>query len=244
MIATNSVVAARFSSVERFACFTTSRHFDSPQRLDLAVAGERLADLVEEFHGCRPERVAFAGQVHGSAVKRVDASTGSEGVVRLPECDGLVTAERGTMLVMRTADCLPVVLWDAAAGVCAALHAGWRGTRANIVARGIEAMEELGADRGRIAGWIGPAVCGESYEVSEELVQEFKEAFGPGGFVNGRFLDLPALNQMQAESSGLSQGALRWSALCTYTNPQLFHSHRRHGFERGQQYTLGGFLSG
>jgi YfiH family protein len=102
-------------------------------------------------------------QVHGDVV--VDAERGSR-----PEADGIVTTERDLVLLVRTADCVPVLLADEAAGVIGAAHAGRKGMAVGVVPATIARMRALGATR--IKAWVGPHVCGKCYEVPAEMQEE------------------------------------------------------------------------
>jgi YfiH family protein len=233
------MIAVETNLATGFHAFTTGRSFDGVLKSPWREAGEKLRRLMEDSMGLVPRRIVFAGQVHGNAVATVGDG---DALTRIEDVDGLVTAERGVYLVVRTADCLPLVLVEEQARVCAVLHAGWRGSFENILARGVEAMEELGAERQRIRGWIGPAIAGENYEVSEELAESFRVRHGNlGVFTEGRYLDLPRLNALQARGAGLAPDALNYCGLCTFVRDDLFHSHRRQGTLRGHQFTVGGF---
>ncbi|BBH18330.1 laccase domain protein [Nocardioides baekrokdamisoli] len=111
--------------------------------MDDFAPGDLLADLY---------------QVHGDAV--VDAVPGLR-----PEADGIVTTTPGITLMVRAADCVPVLL--AGSGVVGAAHAGRKGMAAGVVTRTVERMRELGADQ--IRAWIGPSICGACYEVPADM---------------------------------------------------------------------------
>ncbi|MEI7058056.1 peptidoglycan editing factor PgeF [Nocardioides sp. CCNWLW239] len=102
-------------------------------------------------------------QVHGNGV--VDAECGSR-----PEADGIVTTERDLVLLVRTADCVPVLFADEAAGVIGAAHAGRKGMAVGVVPATVARMRALGATR--ITAWVGPHVCGKCYEVPAEMQDE------------------------------------------------------------------------
>ncbi|MFL6061086.1 MAG: polyphenol oxidase family protein, partial [Marmoricola sp.] len=105
-------------------------------------------------------------QVHGSTVVRAEAS----GFATPPDADGVVSTEPGLTLMVRAADCVPVLLADPAAGVIGAAHAGRPGLAAGVVPATVAAMRDLGA--GAITAWIGPHVCGACYEVPAEMQAE------------------------------------------------------------------------
>jgi polyphenol oxidase len=113
--------------------------------------------------------VRFARQVHATTVAvlpRPDADDPE------PEADALVTAERGLPVGVLVADCVPVLLADASAGIVAAVHAGRRGLLAGVLARAVEAMTAAGADAARIRAGVGPAAGGCCYEVPADLQEQ------------------------------------------------------------------------
>lgn len=111
-------------------------------------------------------RVADMRQVHGSTV----AVVGAGGPADRPEADALVTAEAGQVLVVRVADCVPVLLVDRASGLLGAAHAGRPGLAAGVVPAAVERMRELGA--ADVRAWLGPRICGACYEVPASLQAE------------------------------------------------------------------------
>ncbi|SDK45393.1 conserved hypothetical protein [Nocardioides sp. YR527] len=137
--------------------------------LNLAVSGSDSADAKAENHRLLLADFADGApyadlyQVHGNAV--VDAACGTR-----PEADGIVTTERDLVLLVRTADCVPVLFADEAAGVIGAAHAGRKGMAVGVVPETIARMRALGATR--ITAWVGPHVCGKCYEVPAEMQEE------------------------------------------------------------------------
>ncbi|MGH3352612.1 MAG: peptidoglycan editing factor PgeF [Nocardioides sp.] len=140
--------------------------------LNLAVAGSDDEEAKAENHRLLladfADGAPFADlyQVHGNEV--VDAACGTR-----PEADGIVTTERDVVLLVRTADCVPVLLADEAAGVIGAAHAGRRGMAAGVVTETVARMRTLGATS--ISAWVGPYVCGACYEVPEAMQSEVAE---------------------------------------------------------------------
>jgi YfiH family protein len=105
-------------------------------------------------------------QVHGAAVATVTEPWPEES---RPQADAMVTDRPGVLLGIVTGDCAPVLFTDAAAGVVGAAHAGWRGALAGVLEATLDAMEALGAQRGRIAAAVGPTIAQPSYEVGPDL---------------------------------------------------------------------------
>lgn len=106
-------------------------------------------------------RLVTVYQVHGAAC----VAAGDWAEADRPQADALVTDRPGLLLGILTADCAPVLLADKEAGVVGATHAGWKGAVAGVTDATIEAMEQLGARRGRIVAAIGPCIAQQSYEV-------------------------------------------------------------------------------
>lgn len=137
--------------------------------LNLAVNGSDSPEAKAENHRLLLADFADGApyadlyQVHGNAV--VDAECGTR-----PEADGIVTTERDLVLLVRTADCVPVLFADEAAGIIGAAHAGREGMAAGVVPETIARMRALGATR--ITAWVGPHVCGKCYEVPAEMQEE------------------------------------------------------------------------
>jgi YfiH family protein len=175
-------------------------------------------DAVARDSGARP---VIMRQVHGADV--AVAAGGSEPAV----CDALVSTEKGLALLARAADCVPVLLGDADAGVVAAVHAGRPGLAAGVVPAAVARMRELGAHH--LTAWVGPHVCGACYEVPEEL-QEEVAALVPQARSTTSWgtpaLDLGAGILAQLADAGVED--VRVLEHCTREDPD-FPSYRRDG---------------
>lgn len=187
--------------------------------------GPDLADTLASLEATLDAEVARASQVHGDEVVTVeDASV-------VPEADGLVTTRRRTALMVRVADCVPVLLADRAGGVVGAAHAGRRGVELDVVTRTVERMRALGA--GEISAWIGPHVCGGCYEVPEEMRAEVA-ARVPETHAETTWgtpsLDLGAGVAAQLTAAGVAVTAVPG---CTREDARL-HSYRRDGAASGR----------
>jgi YfiH family protein len=148
-----------------------------------------------------------------------------------PQADALVTDRPGTLLGILTADCAPVLLADAEAGVVGAAHAGWKGALAGVTDATIAAMEALGAQRPRIAAAVGPCIAQPSYEVDAAFAARFAAAdpanerfFAAGRDGHSQF-DLPGYVAARLESAGI--GAVSALGLDTYPDAARFFSFRR-----------------
>ena len=188
---------------------------DDPERV-----GENRRRLCAEV-GTDPELLSYGRQVHGAAVRRAGGA-GEPG-------DGLWTDTPGQPLLVFTADCLPVAIVRSSGGpaAVAALHVGWRGLLAGIVANAVAAL-----DGGTLAAAIGPGIGPCCYEVGDEVAGPFRERYGEEIVRNGR-LDLWTAAERALEAAGIAD--VHRTDLCTSCNPDLFFSHRRDAGRTGRQ---------
>jgi YfiH family protein len=180
------------------------------------AANRRLA---ADAFGVEISRLVFARQVHGAGAAAVGDDDAGRGAAAdddaVADADILITTTPGVALVIIVADCAPLALIDARAGVLAVVHAGWRGTAAGVVGVALEAMVERGAAREHIRTWIGPAVAPERYQVTDEVRRALEVAVGPAPLDRevarpdgpGHWLvDLVAANTQQLRRGGVPAG--------------------------------------
>ena len=179
---------------------------------------------------------ARLNQVHGVQVVHAQAPGFWEG-------DALVTATPGVLLAIGTADCYPLLLADLEAGIIGAAHAGWKGTVGRIGQRTVEQMVNLGARPERIHAAVGPGICGEQYEVGEDVAAQFRAA-GLGEWVlerEGRtHLDLAGANRALLQEAGV--GDLWVSGRCS--TEADFYSYRRDAGQTGRMWAVIGLPRG
>jgi YfiH family protein len=200
------------------------------QDADANVAANRRM-----FAGRLPphRQICWMHQVHG--VQVVERGTGAPQAV--PEADAQWTAQRGVVLTVLTADCLPVLLCDEQAHCVAAAHAGWRGLAAGVLQH---TLASLPVAAQRLRAWIGPAISVRAFEVGEDVLQAFLHspfwrredvlaccrAAAPGKY----WFDMAELARRGLRAAGVE---VRLSGLCTHRD-QRFYSYRRDG-ETGRQ---------
>lgn len=160
----------------------------------------------------------------------------------LQEKDAVITNARNICLCVSTADCIPLLLYDATHEAIAAVHTGWRGTVARIAAQTLQAMHEtygtMGSD---IHALIGPGISLEAFEVGIEVYEEFrKAAFDMEQIARwhpekGKYhLDLPAANRLQLLATGVPPIQIYDCGICSYTQHHDFFSARRLGIKSGR----------
>ena len=188
---------------------------------DVAANRERVAREL----GVPEQRLVWMNQVHGAGVAVVDGP--QDGSV--PGTDALVTATPGLVLCVLVADCVPVLLADPVAGVVAAVHAGREGVRQGVVPATLSAMASLGARARHVSALLGPAVCGDCYEVPVGMQADVARV-APSAAVRTRKgtpgLDLRAGVEEILRRAGIPD--VVQDPRCTVEDPHLF-SHRRDG---------------
>ncbi|MDO7835943.1 peptidoglycan editing factor PgeF [Sphingobium sp. HBC34] len=167
-------------------------------------------------------------QVHSPDVVKV---TGPIADDARPPADAMVTDRPGLVLGILTADCVPVLFADAAAGVVGAAHAGWKGAIGGVTDRTIAAMVALGAAPERIACAVGPCISRASYEVTDDFALRFEgeDAANERFFTPGRpghcQFDIAAY--VAARLAGVGIGRIAMLDEDTYSQPDRFYSYRR-----------------
>lgn len=178
-----------------------------------------------------PRETVFLKQIHSGIVHEVGPQTaaGCWG-----EGDGLITNAPGKLLEIRTADCYPVLLADRANHAAGALHAGWRGAAANIIAEALARMDQLyGTKPEEVYLSIGPGIGVCCYQVGEEVARQFNAdcCVRTNGTIH---LNLAEANRKQALQAGIPPSHIETMNLCTFCQAQEFYSYRREKEQAGR----------
>jgi polyphenol oxidase len=195
---------------------------------DLRERVEENRGRVAETLGAAAARLIGPHQCHSPNVAVAHAPWPA---TEAPHADAVVTATPGLAVSVLTADCAPVLLADASAGVVAAVHAGWKGAKAGVIESAVRAMESLGASAGRISAAIGPAISQPAYEVGPE----FRAAFVAGAPENERYFFTPEGGRPHFNLTGyvadrlaaLGVATVHLAGVCTYENESILFSYRR-----------------
>lgn len=174
-------------------------------------------------------RLATLQQVHSATCV---AAAGRTGVIG--EGDALLENTPGSAVAVRTADCIPILLVDERNRAVAVVHAGWRGTVAEIAPKAIAAMHvRFGTQPADLHAAIGPGIGKCCYEVGPEVAVHFGEA--------GRaYIDLTEANRAQMLGAGVTASRIYASNLCTQCGAREFHSYRRDREAAGRMYSFAG----
>jgi YfiH family protein len=192
-----------------------TRSGDDPQRVvaNRAIVRDHL-----------PAAPRWLSQVHGTAVCDLDTHAAGD----VATADAAVTRTAGTVAVILTADCMPLLLCDRAGTRAGIAHAGWRGMAAGVIENTVAA---LGVRPGEVIAWMGPTIGPAAFEVGPEVREAFvaadtaaAAAFAP--HIPGKFMaDLYALARLRLARAGVRE--VHGGGFCTYREPQRFFSYRR-----------------
>lgn len=213
---------------------------DDPE--DVEENQRRIARAI----GVKPEDMTFTNQTHTTNVAVVRAEDKGR---RFMETDGMITNVPGICLVTFYADCVPLYFVDPVKKVIGLSHSGWRGTVGKIGKVTVELMQKTyGSDPKDILAAIGPSICQDCYEVSEDVIvkfqKSFEEKYWPELFYqkeNGKYqLNLWKANELVFEEAGILKKHIAVTNVCTHCSPDILFSHRTTGNKRGN---LSAFLA-
>lgn len=230
-------------------------------REDVLENFRRIADALEV--SC--EDMVFSDQTHTTNVRVVTQKDRGNGITREKDffdTDGMVTNVPGLVLVTFYADCVPLYFVDPIHHAIGLTHSGWRGTVGRIGTRTVETMQQTyGTKPSDIIAVIGPSICKDCYEVSEDVADAFKQEFGKASEKicrpydseqkkqdvilysksDGKYqLDLWQANRRVMLEAGILEEHICVSGLCTCCNPDFLFSHRA---SHGRRGNLAAFLS-
>ncbi|SCP95432.1 conserved hypothetical protein [Anaerobium acetethylicum] len=219
--------------------------------------GDQEDDVRENFRrisealGMEWRDLVFSDQVHLTEIRKATLEDRGKGIVRNPDyegIDGLITDVPELPLVTFYADCVPLFFVDPVRKAIGLAHSGWKGTVGKIGKRTVEAMtREFGTAPEDLIAAIGPSICADCYEVSEDVAEAFRDAFTEEQCSlilthkgNGKYqLDLWKANEMIMLEAGIRPEKISVTDLCTCCNPELLFSHRA---TKGKRGNLAAFL--
>lgn len=203
---------------------------------------KRIAELLS----CSLNDFVLSDQTHTTNIRIVTKEDCGKGITRekdYRDIDGLITAEKGIVLVTSFADCVPLFFVDPCKRVIGLSHSGWRGTVGRIGQRTIQLMQQTyGCNPADIIAAIGPSICKDCYEVdqdvAEQFLEEFKDSRNAAQIVekkeHDKFkLDLWKANETVLLDAGIRPENLSVTDICTCCNPDLLFSHRASHGKRG-----------
>lgn len=197
------------------------------------------------------EDMVCSDQTHTDHIRLVSAEDRGKGIIRpkdYRDVDGLITQEKGIVLCTFFADCVPLFFVDPVKKAIGLSHSGWKGTVQKIGKKTVEAMEKaFGTNPENVYAAIGPSICQDCYEVSEDVIDAFRKAFQEEFWESlfypakpGKYqLNLWEANRQILLEAGIPETQIEVTDLCTCCNPDLLFSHRASHGKRGN---LGAFM--
>lgn len=201
-------------------------------------------EIIADAIGFNPKNLVASKQTHTTNIKVVSEEDIGKGIYRdrdYDNVDGMITNHKEVVLATYFADCVPLYIVDTKHKAIGLSHSGWRGTVGRIGKVTIERMaKEYGTNPAEVIVCIGPSICKECYEISEDVAQEFMREF-PDNIDdilldkgNGKYmLDLWACNQLVFKECGVLEENIHLPDICTCCNPDVMFSHRATNGKRG-----------
>ena len=214
----------------------------------IAANRKLLADKL----GVAEDHIILPHQVHGVEVRQVAADffamTANDRKMLLEGADAVMTDLKGVCIGVSTADCIPVLLYDAEHHAVAAIHAGWRGTVARIVSHTVQQMvSAYHTEPGKLKAVIGPGISLDNFEVGDEVYEAFRQAAFPMGKIAEQrpatdqplkwHINLPMCNQLTLQKAGVAEENIYQSGICTYADSDEYFSARKLGIKSGRIFT-------
>lgn len=214
------------------------RRRDATGSKPYGLAAHAKSDFQDLANRLGTSDVVCMQQVHGTELTIVSAP-----MDETPVCDGLFTRRKDIALVVQTADCVPLLMWDPDQNVVAAVHAGWRGTLGRIAEKAADMFRSCFSSRPEsIYVALGPAIGPCCYEVGPEVVDAYARqltsfdglfSMGPRG---RQHLDVIEANRRQLVASGISEDRIFSSGMCTSCDNGFLFSYRKEGKGTGRLY--------
>ena len=239
----NHGFSTRLGGVSTGPCSTMNISTNRGDDPDAVAENKRL---IAKAIGVDAGKMVFTNQTHTTNVSVV--SQEDFGNV-LDETDGLITNTPGLCLVTFYADCVPLYFVDPVERAIGLSHSGWRGTVSKMANVTVKKMcDTFGSKPENIIAAIGPSICQDCYEVSDDVIEQFQKAYQEKDWnhlfykkENGKYqLNLWKANEINFLESGISPDHIAVTNVCTCCNPDVLFSHRITGFSRGN---LSAFLA-
>ena len=242
------MVTSRFGGVSTGDC--VSFNFSYARDTSREAVDENFRRAAGVF-GTTSDAFVCSDQTHTTNIRRVEKEDAGKGVTKekdYRDVDGLITNVPGLILGTFYADCVPLLFVDPVHHAIGCSHSGWRGTVGEMGKKTVEAMREAyGSCPEDIFAAIGPSICQDCYEVSEDVILEFQKAFEEKYWEklfykkkNGKYqLDLWEANHIIFLKAGIKEEHISMPGICTCCNPEFLFSHRA---SHGRRGNLAAFL--
>lgn len=198
-----------------------------------------ILNKISSYFPVTTKNIIFMNQVHSDMVVIKTDKKPS-----FPKSDGIITSLKGFALAIKSADCLPIFLFDRKNKIISAIHSGWRGSALKIVKKALKKLEqEFNSNASDIYAFIGPAINGNCYEVGKDVYDHFgflgkkKNDFFTKTKNNKFLMDIKGINSYILESEGIPTDNIEVCSLCTHCE-ETFYSYRRDGINSGRNISF------
>lgn len=241
--------STRLGGVSKGVCSTMNLSFARGD--DEEAVRENYRRMAAALH-VEEDSFVLSAQTHTTNIRVVTEKDRGKGLIEpldYSNVDGLVTDEPGLCLTTFYADCVPLFFLDPVKKVIGLSHSGWRGTVGRIGERTLAVMKDTyGSNPENVLAAIGPSICQSCYEVSEDVINAFRQHFSEKDWKvlfyrkeNGKYqLNLWKANEIVLKEAGIREENLAVTNLCTCCNSELLFSHRASEGKRGN---LAAFLA-
>jgi len=227
---------------DNYASFNIN-YYCGDREEDIMANRKALCQLLGIDASC----LVYPHQTHGDVVKTIDsqwmeALSPAEKRYSLDGVDAVMTNLSGVCIGVSTADCIPILLYDATHHACCAVHAGWRGTVKRIVQKAVEALASTyGTSPQQLKAVIGPGISLKSFEVGDEVYEQFAQAGFDMASIACKYekwhIDLWECNKRQLMEVGVPETDIHVAGICTYIHHDDFFSARRLGINSGRIFS-------
>ena len=214
----------------------SANSIDYSKELPDVRAREKM--LLKSTTGINEDSIIFLNQVHGDNILTIEKPAIADSLYA-GDADGMITGKPGICLVLRTADCVPVFIYDSKQGLLGAAHSGWRGTELRISARLVQKMKGMGSEQNSLHAVILPSIGPNSYTVNMDVGGQFP------GYIKKKndqiYLNLWQSIEDSLKEEGIPGENIFNSQICCLENSDEFFSHRQGDLGRNLNY---GYIRG
>lgn len=195
-------------------------------------------DILYNYLNSDDKHFVYGKQVHGKEIKIIKESDFGSGAFSEEDAiqgiDGMITNHKGIFITIQTADCMSVFIYCPKKNVIALLHAGWKGTKLNIISYCVSLMkEQFDCNEEDLVVYLGPSISGNHYEVGKEFLGFFSDEV-----LNQKndkiYLDLVKANKLNCIRSNILKQNVFCDNFCTFSDRNNFYSYRRDGKHTGR----------
>ncbi len=213
-----------------YISYQTEKHLLFTTYFNKNLSSQNILSRILKEHNIDNKLLTSVDQIHSDKVLVID-KYGNHG-----EADGLITSSKNSLiLLIKTADCVPIFIYDNSIGNYGVVHAGWRGVKQEIHLKAIDKFIDLGSDINNLNFVMGPSIKLCCYEVGEEMLDYFGDSIIKK---NGSlFLDLNKSISADLKNKGVGEDKIKIDNMCTYENSNL-HSYRRDKEKSGRMLSF------